>query len=203
MRKISELNLGFSDLTSKFMLKDEFSESLFQVCFQGLFDYVLVTTNETETKERWIDSVCMRLSETNENEVSFFEGHGSKEKIKYLNHFVSTSVYSEVFSTQSNALVLLNCRPDLYSQAFDYAMSFFASFNLLYFIRKGITQRPQQSKNSDTPHCVASGHQQPTEANEKGSFYLRHTVFSAHLQEVDGPTPGSRLIAPQVESRPG
>lgn len=199
MRKISELNLGFSDLTTKYMLKDEFSESLFQVCFQSPFEYVVVTMNEIETKERWVDSTCMRLSMTNDNEISFFEGNTAKEKIKYLNHFVATSVYRDIFAVQGNVLVLRNCRPDLYSQAFDYVMSFLASFTMLYFIRKG-TDRTRHQKNSEPALCVVCIDQDPTEGSENGSFWLRHMVFSATMQEIDGPTPNSRLIAPHIES---
>ena len=141
LRKFSELNLGFSDLTTKFMLKDEFSESLFQVCYQTPFDYVMLSSNETDSKERWVDSMSMRLSSENENEICFFEGNLSKDKIKYLNLIVSKSVYAGACAIQGNTLVLRNCEPDLYSQVFDYIVSFFASFNWLYFIRKATSEQ--------------------------------------------------------------
>lgn len=178
LRKFSELNLGFSDLTTKFMLKDEFSESLFQVCYQTPFDYVMLSSNETDSKERWVDSMSMRLSSENENEICFFEGNLSKDKIKYLNLIVSKSVYAGACAIQGNTLVLRNCEPDLYSQVFDYIVSFFASFNWLYFIRKATSEQNRHIKNPETPMCVGSRSPGPNRGQrERKDLDQTHRLF--------------------------
>ena len=129
MKFFSRINLGLSDIDERFTFKKETTETVFQVCYESVYTYIIFCYFEQLKEKPKIEMLKVSLSSTVENEITIQPDISTRISMMTMIHLLKNTRLVDDVTVSGGSITFVNdTSREMDRRVFEFVFSYIGSF---------------------------------------------------------------------------